>query len=156
MQFLPFIHYYFLFCNFFFCFCVVLVGFCLFFIGIFFTFVFFYFFLQFLLSFFSLLRVSQLKTCAHKRKINHYWRTNFRAFICYKGIKADEHNWQSTSFFRNNYFFGTFFFTYSLSSSMGPSGWPHRDMEPAGLGNPGCLQSLYQGLTCPCLPAGTH
>ena len=39
---------------------------------------------------------------------------------------------------------------------MGPSGWPHRDMEPAGLGNPGCLQSLYQGLPCPCLPAGTH
>ena len=84
MRFLPSIHYYF-FCYFF-CFCVVLIGFYLFFIGFFSICFLLNFFCNFFYHFFFLLRVRQLKKCAHKRKINHYWRTNFRALICYKRI----------------------------------------------------------------------
>ena len=52
-------------------------------------------------------------------------------------------------------FFETFL-TESLSVSTVPSGWLHRGTEPAGCGTRGNRQNLYQGLLCPCLPAGPH
>ena len=75
MRFLPSIHYYFFLLFFLFLCCFN-----------WFLFVFYWFFSIFFFKFFFLLRVRQLKKCAHKRKINHYWRTNFRALICYKRI----------------------------------------------------------------------
>ena len=75
MRFLPSIHYYFFLLFFLFLCCFN-----------WFLFVFYWFFSIFFFKFFFLLHVRQLKKCAHKRKINHYWRTNFRALICYKRI----------------------------------------------------------------------
>ena len=76
-----------------------------------------------------------------------------KSYILKMALKQTTLISSSTSFFT---FFLKAFFTDSLSASRGPSGWPHRGTGPAGLGSRDDLQSLCQGLLCPCLPAGPH